>query len=193
MDPVTIGAFVSTAQGIAGEAIVKGTAELAVKDAYVALKSEIAGWISGEDVAALEKAPTSAARQAVIAEAVDALPEASKSAVLPLAQDVADRLKESKVPIGVDISRLTAAQIQLGRISVTEGVGARIADSNITGMVSTGDIVAGTPLENLSGSGVSSCCRDRCPGDRKHDRHSERKSVTQPERRGVAPDRGSAE
>ena len=145
MDPVTIGAFVSTALGIAGESIVKGTAELAVKDAYVALKNKISGWVSGEDVAALETAPTSAARQAVIAEAVDALPEASKSAVLPLAQDVADRLKESKMPIGVDISRLTAAQIQLGRVSVTEGVGARIADSNITGIVSTGDIVVGTP------------------------------------------------
>ncbi len=145
MDPVTIGVFVSTALGIAGEAIVKGTAELAVKDAYVALKNKISGWISGADVAALETAPTSAARQAVIAEAVDALPEESKSAVLPLAQDVADRLKESKTPIGVDISRLTAAQIQLGRISVTEGVGARIADSNITGMVSTGDIVVGPP------------------------------------------------
>jgi len=145
MDPVTIGAFVSTALGIAGEAIVKGTAELAIKDAYAALKSKISGWISGEDVAALEKAPTSAARQAVIAEAVDALPEADKAAVLPLAQGVADRLKESKTPIGVDISRLTAAQIQLGRISVTEGVGARIADSDITGTVSTGDIVVGTP------------------------------------------------
>jgi hypothetical protein len=145
MDPVTIGAFVSTALGIAGEAIVKGTAELAIKDAYAALKSKISEWISGEDVAALEKAPTSAARQAVIAEAVDALPEADKAAVLPLAQGVADRLKESKTPIGVDISRLTAAQIQLGRISVTEGVGARIADSDVTGTVSTGDIVVGTP------------------------------------------------
>ena len=146
MDPVTIGAFVSTALGIAGEAIVKGTEKTGTgRDAYVALQNKIAGWISGEDVAALEKAPTSAARHAVISEAVDALPEASKSAVLPLAQDVADRLKESKMLIGVDISRLTAAQIQLGRISVTEGVGARIADSNITGIVSTGDIVVGIP------------------------------------------------
>ena len=142
---MTIGAFVSTALGIAGEAIVKGTAELAVKDAYIALRNKISGWISGDDVAALEKAPASAARQAVIAEAVDALPEDRKAAVLPLAQAVADRLKESKTPIGVDIRRLTAAQIQLGRVSVTEGIGARITDSNITGTVSTGDIIVGTP------------------------------------------------
>jgi hypothetical protein len=145
MDPITIGAFVSTALGIAGEAIVNGTAELAVKDAYAALKTKISSWVSGDDVAALEKSPTSAARQAVIAEAVDALPEADKAAVLPLAHTVADKLKESKGPIGVDISRLTAAEIKLGNISVTDGVGARIADSNITGTVSTGDIVVGTP------------------------------------------------
>lgn len=145
MDPVTIGVFVSTAFSIAGQAIVKGTAELAVKDAYAALKDKISGWISGDDVAALEKAPQSAARQAVIAEAVDALQESDKAAIVPLAQNVTDRLKESKTPIGVDISRLTAAQIQLGRVTVTEGVGVRIADSNITGTVSTGDIAVGAP------------------------------------------------
>ena len=103
MDPITIGAFVSTALGIAGEAIVKGTAELAVKDAYAALKTKISSWVSGDDVAALEKSPTSAARQAVIAEAVDALPEADKAEVLPLAHTVADG-----VPVPLDVLGVAA-------------------------------------------------------------------------------------
>ncbi len=69
-EPVTIGVLAASALAMAGEAALKGTVSEAVKDAYKALKERVAHWAGG-DVEALEKSPTSAGRQAVVAEAIN--------------------------------------------------------------------------------------------------------------------------
>lgn len=143
-DPITIGVFVSWALGLAGEAMIKGAAGEAVKDAYHALKTKLSHWISG-DVGELEKAPESKTRQAVIAEAVDGLPQEDRGALQALAQALADKLKEQGPTIGLDVGRLNAAEVQLGNLVVTEGIGARIQEASVAGIFRTGDISVGPP------------------------------------------------
>ena len=125
-DPVTIGAMASLVLSMASEAALKGVVGEAAKDAYKALKSKIAHWAAG-DVEALERNPTSTPRRAVIAEAIDQLPEAEKISVKALATELADALKKSAAegPIGIDVGVLEAARIQLDAINVQEGIGIR--------------------------------------------------------------------
>jgi hypothetical protein len=54
-------------------------------------------------------------------------------------------LKQSALVIGLDIGRLTALEVDLGNITVTEGIGARIEESRVDGTFKTGDISVGTP------------------------------------------------
>jgi hypothetical protein len=142
-DPITVGMFISWAFGLAGEAIIKGTAEEAVKDAYQALKAKLSHWAAG-DIAALEKAPDSKARQAVIAEVVDRLSQEDQRSLHNLAQALAGKLKEQAPTIGLDVGRLTASEVQLGDITVSEGVGARVQEANVTGIFRMGDISVGS-------------------------------------------------
>jgi len=143
-DPITVGLFVSWALGLAGEAIIKGAAGEAVKDAYHALKTKLSLWVAG-DVGELEKTPDSKTRQAVIAEAVDRLPQEDQGLLRELAQVLAAALKAQAPTIGLDIARLNAAEVQLGNIVVTEGIGARVQEAQLSGVFRAGDISVGTP------------------------------------------------
>lgn len=142
-DPVTVGALVATALGMAGEAIVKGAAGEAIKDSYKALKGKVAHW-AGRDVEALEAAPTSTARQAVVAELVDAQPVSEAIAVRELAERLVAALKTTR-NTGLDISRLEALEVRLSSITVKDGVGVRMGDVRVHGTFSTGDIKVGDP------------------------------------------------
>jgi hypothetical protein len=140
-DPVTVGALVATALGMAAEAIVKGAVGEAVKDSYKALKGKVAHWAGG-DFEALEAAPSSAARQGVIAELIDAQPAGEMMAVRALAERLVAALKANG-SIGLDISRLEALEVRLGSITVKDGTGVRMGDVRVYGTFSTGDIKVG--------------------------------------------------
>lgn len=138
MDPV-IGNFVASALAMAGEAIVKGVAELGVNDAYSALKAEVARWASG-DVAALESNPRSEARQAVIAETVAGLSDDEQKELFTLAQALSAKLKAVREKIGLDISRLAALELKIGNVTIEDGVGVRLQDATVSGGVTFGDV-----------------------------------------------------
>jgi hypothetical protein len=140
-DPVTVGFLVTSAIGMAGEAIVKGAVGEAVKDSYKALKAKIAHWAGG-DVEALEKAPTSAAQQAVVAKIIDAQPADDVAAVRALAERLIAALKATG-STGLDVARLEALEVRLGAITVREGIGVRMGDVRVHGTFSTGDIKVG--------------------------------------------------
>ena len=126
-DPVTVGALVVGALSMAAEAVLKGAVGEAVKDGYKALKEKVSRWASG-DVEELEKTPSSAARQAVIAEIIDAQSKEDQLLLRDLAEALVAKLKESARTIGLDIGRLTDVETRLGRITVTQGIGARIQE-----------------------------------------------------------------
>ncbi len=82
-------------------------------------------------------------RQTVIAEIIDAQSEDDRKALRVLAEALVANLKECAPAIGLDVGRLTALEVQLGNLSVTNGIGARIAEANV-GTFKTGDISAGS-------------------------------------------------
>jgi hypothetical protein len=131
-DPITIGALVASALGLAGEAILKGAVGEAVKDSYRALKDKISSW-AGNDVEALEKTPTSAARQAVVAEIVDAQPVEEVTHARALAEQLIAALESGGSNIGLDIGRLKAREVRLGTVKVQGGTGARIGEAHVAG------------------------------------------------------------
>ena len=49
-------------------------------------------------------------------------------------------MKRAGGPVGLDVSRLDALEIQLGAINVTEGTGVRIGEARVLGVFRTGDI-----------------------------------------------------
>jgi hypothetical protein len=140
---LTIGAVIASALGMAGDAIVKGAVGEAVKDSYKALKGKIAHW-ARDDVDALEKAPTSAARQAVVAEIIDSQPADDVAEVRALAERLIAALRAGG-NIGLDVARLEALEVRLGAITVKEGTGIRMGDVRVHGTFSTGDIKVGGP------------------------------------------------
>ena len=124
-DPVTVGTLVVGAFSLGGEAIVKSAVGEAVKDAYKALKTKMSIW-AANDVGELEKTPVSNTRKAVIVEAIDRLSQEDQEVLRDLAQMLTGKLKEQAPMIGLDVGRLDALEIQLGNITVTQGIGARI-------------------------------------------------------------------
>jgi hypothetical protein len=141
-DPVTLGGLVAAALSMAGEATLKGAVGEAVKDAYKALKEKASHWASN-DVEALEQTPTSTTRQAVIAEIVDARPRDDQEPLPALAETLVAALKKHAAATGLDIGRLTALEVDLGNITVTGGIGARIEEARVEGTFKTGDISVG--------------------------------------------------
>jgi hypothetical protein len=141
--PVTVGLLVAGALSLGGEAAKTAVGEV-VKDAYRALKTKMAVWAAG-DVAELEKTPTSNARKAIIAEIVDGLSAKDQEALRDLAQILTSQLKKEAPTIGLDVGRLDALQVELGRITVTEGIGARIQEAKVTETFKTGEISVGPP------------------------------------------------
>jgi hypothetical protein len=144
-DPITVGMLVAGALSLGGEAIKTAVGE-AVKDAYKALKAKLTTWAAG-DVAELEKMPHSDLRKAVIAEVVNNLRAEDQDELRGLAHALTTKLSESGSAIGLDIGKLRALQVELGRITVRDGIGARIQDADIAGTFKTGDILIGSSPE----------------------------------------------
>jgi len=144
VEPATVGVLAASALAVASEAVVKGVVDGVVKDGYKALKDKVAHW-AGHDVEALEKAPASAARLAVVAEVIDSQPADDKITVRALAEHLVAALKRVGGPVGLDVGRLDALGIQLGSINVTEGTGVRIGEARVLGTFNAGDINVGPP------------------------------------------------
>jgi len=143
-DPVTIGALVAAALGMAGDALVKGTIGEAAKDAYKALKYKASHWI-GNDLVELEKTPESTTRLAIIAETLDRLSPEDQESLRAPTQTLVGKLKGEAPAIGLDIGRLRALEVQLGNITVTRGIGVHIGEADLPGTFRAGDIVVGVP------------------------------------------------
>lgn len=148
-DPVTIGTLAASALAITADATVKSFVGEVVKDAYKKLKDKIAHW-AGADVDALEKAPASTARKDLVAEAIDGQPAEEQALVKALAAELLAALKtEAKKsqggPVGLDIGKLEALEVQLGAITVTEGTGVRMNEVKTTGAFTAGPINVGPP------------------------------------------------
>ena len=94
-DPVTVGSLAVGALSMAAEAVLKAAVGEAVKDAYKALKEKVSGWASGD--VGLEKTPDSPARQAIIAEIIDAQPEEDQISVRDLTEALVAKLKEARL------------------------------------------------------------------------------------------------
>jgi predicted lipid-binding transport protein (Tim44 family) len=143
-DPVTIGGFAAMALAMASEAAFKSAVGEAVKGAYSALKQKVSSWASS-DVEALEKAPTSKARQDLIAEEIDRQAPDDRKEVRDLARALLDELEkwQSSTPIGIDIGKLKAARVKLGEINVSEGIGFRAKEIDTPGDFETQKIIVG--------------------------------------------------
>jgi len=128
-DPVTIGVLTASALAMAGEALVKGAVGEAVKEAYKAVRDKVALWIHG-DVEALEKDPTSASRQAVVADEIDKrlkqLPKDEAKIIKGLVSTLSAALNDAAKTnaVGLDVRRLESQLVQLKQVNVTEGTGA---------------------------------------------------------------------
>lgn len=121
-DPSTIGTMVSRVLGMAAEATLQeDAARKAARDAYDILKHKLS-CRAASDVHALERNPTSPARRAVIAEAVDEFPEAEKMSIKALAAALAEALRTSAAQgsIGIDVRRIDAERTKLVEIDVRE-------------------------------------------------------------------------
>jgi hypothetical protein len=148
-DPMTIGALAAYALSIAGGEAVKGFVGEAAKDAYKQLKDVVARW-AGTDVEALEKTPSSAKRQEIIAEVIDAQPADELERVKALATALVAALKSEAVkdgathPVALDMGKLTDVEVQLDSITVTQGKGAVVGEMR-GGTFRAGPINVGTP------------------------------------------------
>jgi hypothetical protein len=144
VEPVTIGALSASVLALAAEAALKGAVGEAAKGAYNALKETIARW-AASDVEALEKAPSSAARQAVVAEEIDRRPIEDKAGIRILVEELILTLEKTERdgPIGLDIGRLQAARVELGAIVVYEGTGVRAQEIETLENFTAGPIKVG--------------------------------------------------
>ena len=120
-DPSTIGGMVSR---VFAEATLQVEAS---KDAYKALKKKLS-CRAASDVFALERNPGSAARRAVIAEAVDQLPEDEKISVKTLAAELAEALGTNvgQGPVAIDVRRVAADRTTLEGIDVRESTARKV-------------------------------------------------------------------
>jgi hypothetical protein len=152
-DLVTIGGLAVLALSMTAEATLKGTVGEAVKDAYHALKGKIAQWAAA-DVAALENAPNSASRQAVIAEEIERQSPEDQTKIQKLAIALMDELekRQRQGPIGIETDRLEAARIHLKNIDVTQGTGIRATNIKTTGDFAVGGLRSEIRRENRSGN-----------------------------------------
>ncbi|KWT67028.1 hypothetical protein APY03_7136 [Variovorax sp. WDL1] len=107
---------------MAGEAALKGVVGEVVKDAYKALKIQVAKWAPG-DVEKLADSPT-AGRKLVVAEAIDMQPEDDRVRVDQLAHALIEALKQvPATSIGIEGDEFHVRLIDLSQLNVVNGIG----------------------------------------------------------------------
>jgi hypothetical protein len=143
-DAGTIGSMVAITMSMVAEAMLKGTVAEVVKDAYKAVKTRLLP-SAEHDVRALEVAPNSVARQGVIAEIVDHLPDSELAELRRLVEQLADSLKAGieNGAVGLDIKYLEAANFVIDSLRVESGTGARIDTLKLSQDLRVGPIEVG--------------------------------------------------
>ena len=125
VDPVTVGAFVASAIGAGSGALTKGALGQAGKEAYEQLKAFLASW-AGHQTADIEAKPDSKARQEVLAEMVDERPQEEQAQAKALTAALVEALRQQVAregPTSIDIGKLEALEVNLGRVVTTGGTG----------------------------------------------------------------------
>ena len=142
-DATTIGGLAASILAMAADVAVKTGVSEGVRDAYKALRERVATW-ARSDVEALEKTPTSRARQVVVAQEIDKRSADDQTYVRELTVALSEVLRTAAQagPIGIDLGQMEATHIQLGEINVEEGIGVR-ADEIRTGDLSIDRITVG--------------------------------------------------
>lgn len=145
-DPVTLGALGALALSKGAEALVSSGVGEAVKDGYQRLKALLSKR-GAPEVATLESNPRSSARQAIVAELIDSLPEQELDEIRTLVQRLTTALQAeaSRLPVGVEIEKLTAMNLALNAVQVGSGVGFRAREVNLSGDLTVGNIAVGEP------------------------------------------------
>lgn len=128
-EPVTVDAVVAGALVAGANALAGKFAGKAGEDLYARLSALVGRWSAG-DVAALEaqarEAKPTTAREAVVAEVIDARPAQEQAEAKALAAALVEALKQQATaggPIGVEVGRLEALEVDLERVRVTDGRG----------------------------------------------------------------------
>jgi hypothetical protein len=145
MEPVsaTVLSIALGAAAIAGKEIMSG----AVRDAYSALKGLILQRYPKASVAAVEQAPASKARQAVLAEDLAGAGAAQDPDLAAAARAVIAAVEQhapaAAAAIGVELKDVAAANLRLADIVAT-GTGVRVERGTFTGDIDIRGVRAGT-------------------------------------------------
>ncbi len=154
MEPISM---IVTALALGAAAGLKPTAEQAVKDAYVGLKSLIQRKFAQVDLALLEAKPESEKRQAVVEEELEEAGAAQDQEILQGAQRLLDvvqqKAPEAAVTIGVSLEKIKGASLDLSQI-IAQGSGqGRVAGVEVKDADIAGDIkISGVTATNRSGN-----------------------------------------
>lgn len=141
---VTIGTLGALALSTAADAIIKGAVGEAVKDAYQALKKLLIQ-NAPADISALETAPNSAGRQAIVGEVIDALPLNERDEISALVNRLIAALEDegSRGTVGIDIGRLKAKTLTLDSLQVSSGIGLKASDIDVAEDMKIGPVTVG--------------------------------------------------
>ena len=115
MDPITAALAVGAAAGLTG------VATQAVKDAYGLLKSVLRARFPKIDVAPIEERPSSQAKQASLAEDLEAAGAAQDPEILRLAQALVEAIEreapQAAASAGVDLERVKGEFVNVQRVA----------------------------------------------------------------------------
>ncbi|WP_280493233.1 hypothetical protein [Nocardia asiatica] len=144
-DPVTV--TVAAALAIGAAAGRTDTGNVALTDAYQALKRQVAKRYRGVDLKIVENRPESESRRAVLAEELadhgagedDELRSAA-ILLIEIARQSSDKLSAA---LGVDLEQVIAAGLHIDHIE-SVGTGVRISDGRFSGDIQIHNIRAGT-------------------------------------------------
>lgn len=133
VEPVsmTVGSLIASALASGAGAFAKGVLGEAATEAYTKVRQIVVRWAGG-DVEALEAAakagqPTEK-REDLIAETIDAQPEEKLAEAQAFAAELVEMLRQevaARGPVGIDVGKLEAIEVNLRNMKVREGIGFR--------------------------------------------------------------------
>lgn len=143
MDPVTLIVMALATGAAAG---LKPTAEQAVKDAYVAVKTLIQSKYSKVDLVSLENKPESQKKQDSLAEDLTDAGAANDLELLDRAKALADAVRtydpSAARAVGVDLEAVEAEYLNVRKV-ISEGTGVKVKNSKFTGGINIEGVQVG--------------------------------------------------
>jgi len=150
MDAVSV---IVSALASGAAAVLKPTAEKAIKDAYAGLKSIIQRKYSGVDLSPIENKPASRSKRESVAEDLVDAGATGDQELLDLAKALIDAVarhdKAAATVIGVDLQEVKAAYLDITKVT-TSGTGVRVKKSEFHGGIDIGEVNAGETGESTN-------------------------------------------